>query len=137
MINSFRGKYHFLSNFYPCFDSTLEHYFQAYKTLDYKWQKTILHAPTPTIAKILGRRVKLRKDWSMVRFSIMESLVRDKFKYNRKLRDKLLATENEELVEGNWWGDTYWGVCNEKGTNCLGKILMKIRREYQNMEEKL
>jgi predicted NAD-dependent protein-ADP-ribosyltransferase YbiA (DUF1768 family) len=32
-----------------------------------------------------------------------------------------------ELIEGNWWGDTYWGVCNGVGENHLGKLLMKIR----------
>ena len=36
-------------------------------------------------------------------------------------------TNNEELIEGNTWNDTYWGVCNGRGQNHLGKILMKVR----------
>jgi predicted NAD-dependent protein-ADP-ribosyltransferase YbiA (DUF1768 family) len=41
----------------------------------------------------------------------------------------LKATGDEELVEGNWWNDTFWGVCNGVGENNLGKLLMKIRAE--------
>ena len=60
----------------------------------------------------------------------MEYLLLQKF-FIPELREKLLATGNEELIEGNWWGDTYWGVCKGKGENNLGKSLMKIRTELQ------
>lgn len=43
----------------------------------------------------------------------------------------LLKTGDEELVEGNTWGDTFWGVCKGKGRNELGKILMKVREEFR------
>ena len=55
-----------------------------------------------------------------------------KFTQNEELKEKLLATENEELVEGNTWHDTYWGVCNRRGKNKLGKILMRIREELRD-----
>ena len=42
---------------------------------------------------------------------------------------KLLKTGNQELVEGNTWNDTYWGRCKGRGSNHLGKILMRIREE--------
>jgi len=52
-----------------------------------------------------------------------------KFLGNGDLRDQLLATGDAELVEGNTWGDTYWGVDSRsgKGENMLGKILMETR----------
>ena len=37
----------------------------------------------------------------------------------------------EYLEEGNTWHDTYWGVCNGKGKNKLGKILMQVREELK------
>ena len=42
-----------------------------------------------------------------------------------------MATGDAELVEGNTWNDTYWGVCNGVGHNHLGKILMQVRQELQ------
>ena len=61
----------------------------------------------------------------------MLSGLRIKFK-NPELRSLLLATGNEELVEGNWWRDTYWGVCEGVGQNKLGKLLMQVREEVKN-----
>lgn len=138
MINSFDGEYRFLSNFhespikegvitYP----TVEHYFQAQKTLDYEERLMIARAATPGEAKRMGRQVTLRKDWEDVKISVMEKGLRMKFAIP-ELRDKLLATGEEELVEGNWWGDTCWGVCKGVGANNLGKLLMKIREESRD-----
>jgi predicted NAD-dependent protein-ADP-ribosyltransferase YbiA (DUF1768 family) len=61
----------------------------------------------------------------------MLDALRDKFS-DPELRAKLLATGDEFLVEGNHWGDTYWGVCNGKGRNMLGSLLMKVREEIKN-----
>ena len=44
-----------------------------------------------------------------------------------ELREKLLATGDEELIEGNWWNDKFWGVCKGEGCNMLGLILMEVR----------
>jgi len=57
----------------------------------------------------------------------MEDIVRSKFVNNPLLYVKLDETNPHELVEGNWWGDKYWGVCKGVGENKLGKILMKVR----------
>ena len=59
----------------------------------------------------------------------MYFIVRNKFIPNDDLMEKLIATGNAELIEGNWWKDTYWGVCDGIGENKLGKILMQIRKE--------
>lgn len=59
----------------------------------------------------------------------MESLLRQKFNKNTFLGKRLIETKDIELIEGNTWGDTFWGVCNGRGQNILGKLLMKIRDE--------
>ena len=86
----------------------------------------------PSKAKQLGRKVKLRKDWEEVKTNIMYDICLAKFTQNQDLKEKLLKTGNAILIEGNWWNDTYWGVCNGIGENNLGKILMKIREELKN-----
>ena len=88
-------------------------------------------------AKRLGRRVRLRSDWEQVKYDVMLDVVRAKFNQHPDLAQKLLATGDEELVEGNDWGDTYWGVCNGRGKNMLGKILMRVRAELrgENIDE--
>jgi predicted NAD-dependent protein-ADP-ribosyltransferase YbiA (DUF1768 family) len=61
----------------------------------------------------------------------MTECVRYKFTHHPDLRGLLLATGNAELIEGNDWGDTIWGVYQGQGENRLGKILMKIRQELR------
>ena len=85
----------------------------------------------PSSAKRKGRRVKLRDDWEEVKDQIMYEIVLNKFSQNEELRKKLIATGDEYLEEGNTWHDTYWGVCNGKGKNKLGKILMQVREELK------
>ena len=84
-------------------------------------------------AKSLGRMVNLRDDWEFVKVNIMLEITRAKFEQNLELAEKLLATGNAMLVEGNHWNDTFWGVDarNGKGENYLGKILMCVRRELR------
>lgn len=134
MINEFKGKYSWLSNFYECkvIHEGIEYKnseaaFQAAKciTREYKLHFTNL---TGKEAKHLGRSVTLRKDWQFVKDKIMYDIVKDKFTRNQDLKEKLVATQGE-LIEGNIWGDTYWGVCDGNGYNILGKILMKVREE--------
>jgi ribA/ribD-fused uncharacterized protein len=135
MISKFAGEYRFLSNFYPSvvlYDGfsypTVEHAYQAAKTFDENEQYSIRHAKTAAEAKKLGKSLSLRSDWEEVKLSIMAKLLQQKFQ-DKELAAKLISTGDEELVEGNWWGDTYWGVCKSKGHNYLGKLLMQIRRQ--------
>ena len=138
MIDSFSGEYDFLSNFSPSIVSfegeeypTVEHGYQAAKTLLAEGRLAVKEAATPGLAKKYGRRLKLREDWEKVKIGVMEQLLREKFS-DVELREKLLGTSPHELVEGNWWGDTFWGVCRGKGENHLGKLLMKIRKEFEH-----
>jgi len=138
IIAEFQGQYQFLSNFYPSpltFDgikySTSEHAYQAMKTLDISERERISKLLTAGQAKRAGKLVKLRPDWDNIKDQIMFDIVKAKFQQNLELRYKLLATGNSELQEGNYWGDTYWGICRGVGQNKLGKILMKVRMEFR------
>lgn len=134
-IYSFKGEYDFLSNFYPAtveFEGdtyrTTEHAFQAAKTLCPTERAEIRAEVNPGKAKTIGRKVTLRPDWEDIKESIMLEINRKKFS-DPELARKLVDTGNAELIEGNWWGDKYWGVCDGIGLNRLGNILMKIREE--------
>jgi ribA/ribD-fused uncharacterized protein len=138
MIDKFEGKYSFLSNYYNSpvtyngftFQSS-EAAFQAQKSLKPGEQRKFTRL-APNKAKTKGKLIVLREDWEEVKDRIMYEIVKAKFSQNVALKEKLLETEDEELIEGNTWGDTYWGVYNRRGKNKLGKILMKVREEFRN-----
>ena len=137
MIDSFRGEYRFLSNFYPAAVElygetypTVEHAYQAAKTNDPAARERIRWAQRPGDAKRLGQSVQIRSDWESVKVDVMRGLLVKKFS-DRRLADMLLKTGDEELVEGNYWGDRFWGVCGGDGDNWLGRLLMEVRRELR------
>lgn len=137
VIDSFSGEWRPLSNFWYApvvYDGvtypTNEHAFQAAKTLFYDEREEIQCATSPGEAKRLGRQVTMRPDWEARKIEVMTDLSRQKYK-NPELRALLLSTDDASLIEGNHWGDTFWGVCNGVGKNYLGKILMIIRDELQ------
>jgi hypothetical protein len=63
----------------------------------------------------------------------MHDIVSEFFKEWSDLRQILLDTGNQELIEGNNHNDRYWGVCNGVGENWLGKILMLVRDELKGV----
>ena len=133
-ITSFHGSNRFLSNFWPCnivldgeYYWTVEHAYQAAKTLELDDRKRVQKASTPGQAKALGRHLVMRIEWDVIKLRVMTDLVWQKFSNNPDLRKKLLDTKSARLVEGNTWGDTFWGVCNGVGENHLGDILMRTR----------
>ncbi len=128
MISQFTGKHRFLSNFYIEPDGTnVEAEYQAEKCAEEK-DKFLFYGKNPYIAKRIGRQIKLRPDWEEIKLGVMSALVLRKFEDSPYLMKLLLETDNEDLIEGNTWGDTYWGVCNKKGKNHLGEILMTVRQ---------
>lgn len=138
MINRFEGNYRFLSNFYGApveFEGltypSVEHAFVAAKTLNQSERVHIAHIGTAREVKAYGRKLKLRPDWEQVKLGIMEELLRQKFTRHDELYAGLTSTGDQELVEGNWWGDKFWGVDlkTNQGQNHLGMLLMKIRSE--------
>ena len=140
MIDSFRGEYRWLSNFWPCtviFEGeeykSVEAAFVAAKTTDLKARKIIQTMEKPGDVKRFGRSLKLRDDWENIKLNIMYKLLQQKFSKNSILGEKLEATGQQELVENNTWNDTFWGVCKGKGQNNLGKLLMQVRKELSNI----
>jgi ribA/ribD-fused uncharacterized protein len=132
-IDSFSGAYFFLSNYSSSVLSrdgvtfpTVEHAFAAAKTTDAALQTRIADAPTPGDAKRLGRTVTLRRDWDRVRVGVMRELLDQKFA-RPGLAARLVATGDALLVEGNDWGDRFWGECDVEGANMLGRLLMELR----------
>ena len=137
-IDKFAGEFSFLSNFHPApivFEGiqfpTSEHAFQAAKTLDHAERQKIAWLDTPGKAKRAGRKVTLQPNWDIIKGNIMRTIVRAKFQQNPDLAAQLVATGDAELIEGNNWGDTFWGVCRGKGRNILGKILQQVRAELK------
>lgn len=138
-IDSFEGPFGFLSNFYPApveFEGvvypTSEHAYHAAKTLDLAQRALILRCATPSSAKRFGQRVSMREDWEAVKIETMEAIVERKFRTHPDLRVRLLATGTRELIEGNFWGDRFWGICGGQGRNELGKVLMRVRERLRS-----
>ncbi|KAE8744479.1 hypothetical protein FOCC_FOCC008868 [Frankliniella occidentalis] len=144
-ITSFRGDYHFLSNFYksPIVQDgieypTVEHAFQAAKCLDRSSKLSLVVNKNPVVVKRLGRRVQLRPDWESVKVDLMHEILSLKFAPNTEFATLLLATGEAKLIEGNRWHDNFWGACQcdkhrvTTGANHLGKLLMRVRDELRS-----
>lgn len=140
----FSGEYRFLSNFYPCsiiyngYSYTCaEAAFQAEKCADPR-DCAEFSDLTASNAKRLGRTVDLREGWEGTKITVMRDLLRNKFLGQPKLLEKLLATGDAWLIEGNCWHDNFWGDCtcdccaDKPGRNVLGQLLMDLRSSMQS-----
>ncbi len=144
-VTEFRDEYAFLSNFYPAkvkwggvVYPTVEHAYQAAKTPSHAMRVRIRMTATPGQVKRLGRRVILRPNWDVVKLTVMRLLLIRKFS-DPVLRERLLATGDAVLEEGNRWGDTYWGICppgSGHGQNKLGQLLMDVRNKIRVEQER-
>jgi ribA/ribD-fused uncharacterized protein len=152
LIDSFRGDYHFLSNFEKLTNPirwsnvlywTSEHFFAAMKTLSYDDRVWIAGLSEPGMAKRAAsprgynnHKITLRRDWDDVRILVMRMALIMKFTNNPILLYKLCATGNKMLVEGNTWHDNTWGNCTCQkcsrivGMNWLGLLLMELRNNF-------
>lgn len=136
-IDRFFGEYRFLSNFAPV---RVELDGMVFKSVESAYQAAKCHRRAdravyvdagPGKAKRLGRRIEdIRPDWDQVRVATMEGLLRQKFA-EEPYRGRLLATDDRVLIEGNTWGDHFWGVCDGLGENNLGRLLMAIRDDLR------
>ncbi len=130
-----------MSNFYPARITigdvnypTLEHAFQALKTVNPKERTAILKMIKPAAARRYGKKLVLRPGWDNVRIGVMFALLCLKFA-DPQQKKRLLATGDAELIEGNYWDDTFWGVCRGVGENNLGKLLMRVRAGIRDEQE--
>ena len=148
IIDSFRGKNNFLSNFHPCniaidgyIFPSVENAFQAKKAVDLSLIK-LFEKDTAKEAKARGNEIQVRADWGEIKKSYMKELLIIKF-HDVGLATKLLLTGDAKLIEGNWWHDNYWGKCtcspcgilHDENSNTLGKLLMQVRTEIATSSE--
>jgi|SRR5690606_14665519 len=139
-----RDSHGYLSNFYLApieingkIYKSNEHYYQSQKFVGTKWEEYIRNLPLPKDAASQGRKenLPLRKDWESVKVEVMRTAVRAKFSQHRYLKEQILSTNDEILVE-HTNKDSYWGDGgNGSGQNMLGKILMEIRGELKNADK--
>ena len=146
MINEFRGKYYFLSNFFEApvtWDGVTyqnnEAAFQSAKVLD-KSVREKFSTLDPSSAKRKGRSVQLRHDWEKVKYDIMYEICLAKFSQNEDLKAQLLSTGDAVLAECAV-NDHIWGIglsmhtpdrfdrVKWKGQNLLGYTLMMVRQK--------
>ena len=148
VINDFRGEYGFLSNFYSSpFEykglvyPNSEAAFQAQKCATEEAKIKYTTTKNPVKIKTMGKKEPgLPANWDEISYDIMLDILRAKFAVP-ELREKLLATGDAYLEEGNHWHDNRWGHCtcerckNKEAKNWLGKILMTIRDEIKEEEK--
>jgi hypothetical protein len=113
---------------------TAEHAYHAAKFDDEKIKDEIKNAGSPLEAFQLAKKYKpVRKEnWDEIKVNILYEIIKEKTKQYNEVRDALLATGNEEIIEDNPHDD-YWGNGKDgKGQNHTGKILMRIRSELKS-----
>ena len=131
------GEHGYCSNFYrtPIYVDewgypTVEHYYQASKTLIPEERERIKSLATPQEARLAGRCVTLRPGWEEMKEGVMLEGLRAKFTKYPNLRRKLLSTGDAVLHENSPW-DKYWGYAKGKGKDRLGILLMQVREELR------
>lgn len=142
MIYRFKGLYHFLSNFYPCEIeyqgvkyASVEHAYQAMKSELPEWREFCTHPDvSAAMTKVKSRDLILGPEWTDERrVSLMRELVTIKFTTNENLKALLLETYPQNILEGNYHDDTFFGVDLKSnpnyGENWLGRILMEVREK--------
>jgi len=140
MIKEFQGEYRWLSNFAPVeieYEGvtypSVEHFYVAMKTNKQHIRKKISTFEHPAQAKKYGQKMELRDDWKfLTKITYMKLGLALKFS-QEPYKSKLLSTGDEYIQEGNYWGDTFWGIDLEtnEGENWLGEMIMRIRTQLQ------
>ena len=136
-IDSLQGEHRWLSNFWPI---NVFYEGRMYPSVENAYQAAKLHPSqrgqflscTPGQAKRAGRAGTIQPGWDDMKLGVMERLLAQKFFAGSALAGQLLATGDAKIVEGNTWGDTFWGVCRGKGENHLGRLLMARREELRD-----
>ena len=127
MSNFYRSNIFICNDYYP----TVEHAYQAAKTKNLFEKETIRNASTPRVARDLGQKVSMYEGFEEDKYKIMKECVIAKFSQNQRLKEQLLSTGDQFLIEDSPV-DYYWGCgADNTGQNMLGKILMEVRSELR------
>jgi ribA/ribD-fused uncharacterized protein len=146
-----RSEFGFLSHFHPAPIEqdgerwpTVEHYYQAQKSLDPRYRAAIRACATPGQAKrcaawsdpprkrdagswFVAHRQVPRADWAEVKLAVMRRADMAKYVQNPDLAALLAATGEAEIVE-DAPHDAFWGVGRDGlGENWAGRVLMEVR----------
>lgn len=144
MIIEFREKYAMFSNFFPCEINyngnafrSVEHAYQSQKNDDKEWLQYCIDEQSAGKVKKRSMSITVREDWQEINMTIMETLLRQKFS-KQPFKNLLITTGNQNIQEGNHWGDTFWGIdlknSPNQGENHLGRMLMEIRKDLQHID---
>ena len=77
----------------------------------------------------INRDLPLREDWEQIKDNIMRKAVCAKFTQNIDIKDILISTGRETIIEKTT-NDYYWGCGKDgSGKNMLGIILMEVREK--------
>lgn len=146
----FFGRESYLSNHHPARFTMNEHRFLSseqaffyYKGIVCGHEKTsrdIKKMMDPGEIKIVGDKIPTCENWEKRKLRVMKSVLTHKYEQNKELRDKLVSTGTQCLLECTkdlYWG-TGWEIDSTKwdepidypGENNLGKILENIRENY-------
>lgn len=115
-----------------------ETYYVAHKT-DRVSVRKIVACMDPKQAKVYGRKLERLDEfsasyWDSVKVDIMRDALYQKFANNPDLLDKLMETGDLYIEETNTWYDEFWGVCEGKGQNVLGNLIMNLREFMRNVD---
>lgn len=140
IIKEFKGEYSWLSNFTNCKINyqgkeypSVEHAYMSAKCDAEEWkticQDASIHA---SIIKKESRNIPLVSNWENIKLEVMYECLKEKYS-QEPFKTKLLKTGEATIIEGNWWGDMYWGVClkTQAGENKLGLLIMLIRNQLR------
>jgi len=137
MIKEFQKEYRWLSNFAPVnieldgiIYPSVEHAYMSAKCADKHWKFFCSNSDnTAGVVKRNSKNIELVPNWDLIKLDVMKQCIDQKFN-QQPYMDKLLATGDLHIQEGNMWNDKFWGVClkTNKGENNLGKLIMEKRR---------
>jgi ribA/ribD-fused uncharacterized protein len=110
---------------------TSEHAYQAEKFEEENLKEMIRNSQSAHDAKKLAQanEDKYIKNWNEIRIGVMKEIIKEKVKQHSYVREKLLKTDDKQIIEDSWRDDFWgWGP-NKDGQNHLGKLWMEIRKE--------
>ena len=120
---------------------TTEHYFQAQKFIGTSYPEVIRNFDRPRQAFELSRNPTVsrwrRSDWEDIKKDIMKKALLAKFTQHKDLRQLLLSTGDNMLIEHTPY-DKFWGDGGDgSGQNQLGMLLMEIRHDLKTLQASL
>lgn len=131
----------YMSNFYrsPIYIynrwwRNVEAAYQSRKFSDEETIDKLAKATSAKEAREIGQGGVMRSDWDQVRYEVMKECVLAKFLQNQPLKEHLLNTGDEYLIEDSPV-DSYWGCgADGNGQNQLGRILVEAREIIKQRE---